>query len=111
MDKNALALPAWEALGFGFVEIGTITAHAQAGNPRPRLFRFPEYGALINRMGFNNDGAEAVAADLAPSARRGNGPSSPSESTLENPKLRRSTRRPQTICTAFGASGRSATIS
>ncbi len=65
MDKNAVALPAWEALGFGFVEVGTITARAQPGNPRPRLFRYPELGALINRMGFNNDGADAVAARLA----------------------------------------------
>ena len=64
MDKNALALPAWEALGFGFIEIGTITAKAQPGNPRPRLFRYPEQRALINRMGFNNDGADAVAARL-----------------------------------------------
>ncbi|MDD5199177.1 MAG: quinone-dependent dihydroorotate dehydrogenase [Terrimicrobiaceae bacterium] len=65
MDKNAVALPAWEALGFGFVEIGTITALAQPGNPQPRLFRYPQLGALINRMGFNNDGADAVAARLA----------------------------------------------
>ena len=64
MDKNALALPAWEALGFGFIEIGTITAHAQPGNPAPRLFRYPGQNALINRMGFNNDGAEAVAHRL-----------------------------------------------
>ncbi|HEU4678751.1 MAG TPA: quinone-dependent dihydroorotate dehydrogenase [Terrimicrobiaceae bacterium] len=77
MDKNALALPAWEALGFGFVEIGTITAHAQTGNPRPRLFRFPEYGALINRMGFNNDGAEAVAARLNAFRKKGKWPRIP----------------------------------
>jgi len=64
MDKNAVALPAWEALGFGFVEVGTITAKAQPGNPQPRLFRYPEQQALINRMGFNNEGADAVAARL-----------------------------------------------
>jgi dihydroorotate dehydrogenase len=64
-DKNALVLPAWEKLGFGFVEAGTITAAGQPGNPRPRIFRIPGQGALINRMGFNNDGAEAVAARLA----------------------------------------------
>lgn len=63
-DKNALALPAWEALGFGFAEIGTVTAHAQAGNPKPRLFRVPKISAVINRMGFNNDGADAVATRL-----------------------------------------------
>jgi len=64
LDKNAVALPAWEALGFGFAEVGTITAKAQPGNPPPRLFRYPGKGALINRMGFNNDGAEAVATRL-----------------------------------------------
>lgn len=64
MDKNAIALPAWEALGFGFIEIGTITAQAQPGNPAPRLFRYPRQQALINRMGFNNDGAAAVARRL-----------------------------------------------
>lgn len=65
LDKNAVALPAWEALGFGFVEIGTITALGQPGNERPRMFRYPKKRALVNRMGFNNDGAEAVAARLA----------------------------------------------
>lgn len=64
MDKNGVALLAWEALGFGFIEIGTITAHAQPGNPKPRLFRFPEQEALINRLGFNNEGAHAVATRL-----------------------------------------------
>ncbi len=64
-DKNAVCWPAFEALGFGHVEIGTVTALAQPGNPKPRMFRFPEEGALLNRMGFNNDGAEAVAARLA----------------------------------------------
>ncbi len=64
-DKDAVALPAWEALGFGFVEIGTVTAQAQPGNPRPRLFRLPEQRGLINRLGFNNGGADAVAERLA----------------------------------------------
>lgn len=64
-DKNALVLPAWEGLGFGFAEVGTITAKAQPGNPRPRLFRVPEIRGIINRMGFNNDGADAIAARLA----------------------------------------------
>lgn len=63
-DKNAVALPAWEALGFGFVEAGTITARAQPGNPKPRVFRLPAQRALINRMGFNNDGCDAIAARL-----------------------------------------------
>ena len=64
-DKNAVAIPALAALGFGFVEVGTITRHAQPGNPRPRLFRLVSDEALINRMGFNNQGAEVVAARLA----------------------------------------------
>jgi dihydroorotate dehydrogenase len=63
-DKNAVALPAWAALGFGFAEVGTITARAQPGNPKPRVFRLPEQRALINRMGFNNDGCDAVASRL-----------------------------------------------
>ncbi len=64
-DKNARAWPAAAALGFGHVEIGTVTALAQPGNPRPRLFRYPEQQAVINRMGFNNEGSAAVAARLA----------------------------------------------
>ena len=64
-DKNADVLPVWEKLGFGFVEAGTVTAYGQPGNPRPRIFRLPAHQAIINRMGFNNDGAEAVAARLA----------------------------------------------
>ncbi len=63
-DKNAVALRAWQALGFGFAEVGTITARAQPGNPKPRIFRIPEIGGLINRLGFNNDGADAVAERL-----------------------------------------------
>lgn len=63
-DKNATMVEALEALGFGFVEVGTVTLHPQPGNPRPRLFRYPRIGALVNRMGFNNDGAAAVAARL-----------------------------------------------
>jgi dihydroorotate dehydrogenase len=58
-DKNGIALPALAALGFGFIEAGTVTFHAQPGNPRPRLFRLPKDHALINRAGFNNNGAEA----------------------------------------------------
>jgi dihydroorotate dehydrogenase len=64
MDKNATALPAWSLMGFGFVEIGTVTARAQPGNPKPRVFRLPRQRALINRLGFNNEGAAAVAERL-----------------------------------------------
>jgi dihydroorotate dehydrogenase len=59
-DKNAHVAPALAALGFGHVEVGGVTAERQAGNPRPRMFRLPEDHAIINRMGFNNDGADAI---------------------------------------------------
>jgi len=65
MDKNGIALRSWRALGFGFVEVGTVTAHPQPGNEKPRLFRLVEHEAVINRMGFNNLGSEALAARLA----------------------------------------------
>ncbi|MBI2602401.1 MAG: quinone-dependent dihydroorotate dehydrogenase [Deltaproteobacteria bacterium] len=60
-DKNAHCLATWQSLGFGFVEVGTVTFHAQEGNPRPRLFRLVKDRALFNRMGFNNDGAQRIA--------------------------------------------------
>ncbi|HEY0434619.1 MAG TPA: quinone-dependent dihydroorotate dehydrogenase, partial [Chitinophagaceae bacterium] len=63
-DKNALYLRELETLGFGFVEIGTVTPLGQPGNPKPRLFRLPADNALINRMGFNNDGAKTIAERL-----------------------------------------------
>ncbi len=63
-DKNAKYLNELEALGFGFVEIGTVTPFPQRGNDKPRLFRLPEDKALINRMGFNNDGVEKIAERL-----------------------------------------------
>ncbi len=65
LDKNAVAVPAFAALGFGFLEVGTVTPLAQPGNERPRLFRLAEDEALINRMGFNNAGAEALHTRLA----------------------------------------------
>jgi dihydroorotate dehydrogenase len=77
LDKNGVALPAWAALGFGFVEIGTVTAKAQSGNPKPRIFRFPEQQALINRLGFNNDGADAIAGRLGRLKRSGRWPDVP----------------------------------
>lgn len=63
-DKNAAMMPFLAALGFGFIEVGTVTLRPQPGNPRPRLFRYPKDSALINRLGFNNEGAEAVASRL-----------------------------------------------
>jgi dihydroorotate dehydrogenase len=65
MDKNGVALPAWPALGFGFVEVGTVTAKAQPGNDKPRVFRGTHSEAIVNRMGFNNDGAQALADRLS----------------------------------------------
>ena len=64
LDKNADHLNALGALGFGFVEVGTVTPKPQAGNPRPRLFRLPEVGAIINRMGFNNQGVDHLVARI-----------------------------------------------
>lgn len=70
-DKNAVAINQLSSLGFGFVEIGTVTHHSQSGNPKPRMFRLPEDHAVINRLGFNNEGAEAVAARLSKLKRKG----------------------------------------
>jgi dihydroorotate dehydrogenase len=69
-DKNAVGIDALGALGFGHVEVGTVTGEPQPGNPKPRLFRLTADRAVVNRMGFNNDGAEAVAARLAARGRR-----------------------------------------
>src|SRR5580765_648656 len=77
LDKNGIALPAWAALGFGFIEIGTVTAKAQPGNPKPRIFRLPEQQALINRLGFNNEGADAIAQRLAALRESGRWPAIP----------------------------------
>lgn len=64
LDKNGECLAAWEQFGFGFVEVGTVTPKAQLGNPRPRMFRLPEHAAIINRLGFNNHGMDALAHRL-----------------------------------------------
>ncbi|MEO5857822.1 MAG: quinone-dependent dihydroorotate dehydrogenase [Pyrinomonadaceae bacterium] len=71
LDKNAVAVNQLASLGFGFVEVGTVTFEAQPGNPRPRMFRLPEDQGVINRLGFNNEGAEAVAARLSKLKRKG----------------------------------------
>ncbi len=87
-DKDARAPDALGALGFAFIEIGTVTALPQSGNPRPRLFRLPYDQALINRMGFNNDGARTVATARVP------GPGArPSGSTSARPGSSPSTMR------------------
>lgn len=77
MDKNAVALPAWDAMGFGFVEVGTITARPQPGNPKPRIFRVPESRAIINRLGFNNEGCDLVSDTLRLLRQSGRWPSIP----------------------------------
>lgn len=64
LDKNARCLDAFAAMGFGFVEVGTVTPRAQPGNARPRMFRLPEHRALINRLGFNNEGVEAFVENV-----------------------------------------------
>jgi len=77
MDKNAHAVSAWAALGFGFSELGGVTWHAQPGNPKPRVFRAITDEAIVNRMGFNNDGAAALAETLRNWRARGRWPAHP----------------------------------
>jgi dihydroorotate dehydrogenase len=70
LDKNATAVPSFSSIGFGFMEVGTVTPRPQPGNEKPRLFRLPEDEALINRMGFNNVGAQVMASNLRRAGRR-----------------------------------------
>ena len=87
MDKHADAVPGWDALGFGFSELGGVTWHAQPGNPPPRMFRAIPDEAVINRMGFNNSGAEAVAAKLAQWKNSGRWPDHPVGINLGKSKI------------------------
>jgi len=87
MDKNAAAVPAWEALGFGFIELGGVTWHPQLGNPAPRMFRAVSDSALINRMGFNNPGAEVIATKLAAWRASGRWPNHPVGINLGKSKI------------------------
>lgn len=87
MDKHAAAVPAWAALGFGFSELGGVTWHGQEGNPAPRMFRAVADGALVNRMGFNNPGAEALARTLAAWRAAGRWPKHPVGMNLGKSKL------------------------
>jgi len=73
LDKNARCIDGLGAMGFGFVEVGTVTPKAQPGNPKPRMFRLPEAQALINRLGFNNDGLDAFIANVRRSRFRQQG--------------------------------------
>ena len=70
MDKNGAHIDALLALGFGFVEIGTVTPRAQAGNPKPRMFRLPQHKAVINRLGFNNDGVDVLVRNVERARRK-----------------------------------------
>ena len=72
LDKNARCIDGWGAMGFGFVEVGTVTPKGQPGNPKPRMFRIPEKNALINRLGFNNEGLDAFIANVQRSKLRQN---------------------------------------
>ncbi|MEO8428020.1 MAG: quinone-dependent dihydroorotate dehydrogenase [Verrucomicrobiota bacterium] len=87
MDKHAAAVPAWEALGFGFVELGGVTWHPQPGNEAPRMFRAVADEALINRMGFNNAGAAAIAQKLAAWRAAGRWPGHPVGINLGKSKI------------------------
>jgi dihydroorotate dehydrogenase len=87
MDKHAAAVPAWAALGFGFSELGGVTWHAQPGNPQPRLFRAVAEEAIVNRMGFNNPGAEALAAKLGEWRALGRWPNHPVGINLGKSKI------------------------
>lgn len=87
MDKQAAAVPIWEKLGFGFCELGGVTWHPQPGNPKPRMFRAVEDEALINRMGFNNPGAQKLAENLAEWKKRGHWPRHPVGVNLGKSKI------------------------
>ncbi len=87
MDKHAEALAAWPAFGFGFAELGAVTWHAQPGNDRPRMFRAIPEAAIINRMGFNNPGAETIAQTLAQCRASGRWPRHPVGMNLGKSKV------------------------
>ncbi len=87
LDKNGLAVATWSALGFGAIELGTVTAQPQPGNPRPRLFRLEPERGLINRMGFNNAGAVALGARLEQLRERGSWPPVPVGANLGKSKV------------------------
>ncbi len=87
LDKDGRAIGFWPHLGFGFVEVGTVTLHPQPGNPRPRLFRLPGDRALINRMGFNNRGSAALAARIRALRSAGRWPSVPVGANIGKSKI------------------------
>jgi dihydroorotate dehydrogenase len=103
MDKRAVAVPVWQALGFGFSELGGVTWHGQPGNPQPRMFRAVADGALVNRMGFNNGGAPALAATLTEWRARGLWPAHPVGINLGKSKITPLEQAPQDYADSFRA--------
>ncbi|HNC96420.1 MAG TPA: quinone-dependent dihydroorotate dehydrogenase [Myxococcota bacterium] len=87
LDKNGVGIEGWEALGFGAIEVGTVTAIPQPGNPKPRLFRLKEERGILNRMGFNNLGAEQLAQRLGALRERGAWPSVPVGANIGKSKV------------------------
>jgi dihydroorotate dehydrogenase len=101
LDKYAAALPAWAALGFGFSELGAVTWQEQPGNPSPRLFRAVPDQAIINRMGFNNPGAEALAQTLAQWRALGRWPNHPVGINLGKSKITPLEKAPEEYARSF----------
>lgn len=101
MDKSAEAVPAWKSLGFGHTELGAVTWHPQPGNDKPRIFRSPPTEAIINRMGFNNPGAQAVAEELAHWRRLGRWPAHPVGINLGKSKITPLPEAPQDYANSF----------
>ena len=101
MDKSAEAVPAWKSLGFGHTELGAVTWHAQPGNDKPRIFRSPPTEAIVNRMGFNNPGAAAVAEKLAHWRARGRWPAHPIGINLGKSKVTPLSQAPEDYANSF----------
>ena len=101
MDKHALAVPVWEALGFGFTELGGVTWEPQPGNPVPRLFRAVSEEAIVNRFGFNNPGAETVAGRLRAWRDSGRWPSHPIGINLGKSKVTALEKAPEDYARSF----------
>ena len=101
MDKSAEAVPAWKSLGFGHTELGAVTWHAQPGNDKPRIFRSPPTEAIINRMGFNNPGAEAVAEELAHWHAIGRWPTHPVGINIGKSKITPLAQAPEDYANSF----------
>ena len=101
MDKHAEALPAWAALGFGFTELGAVTWHPQPGNPAPRVFRAIPDEAIVNRMGFNNPGSEAVSQALVRWRQLGRWPGHPVGMNLGKSKVTPLDRAPEDYANSF----------